>query len=182
MVRASIPLQTNTRPPPLRPSSAPPRASPQGGPHNHTISGLACALKQAATPEFVAYQKQVGVLRCVCVCARVCVCVCVCVCVSCESESERGFVSGCEVRFAPVLYLHLRQPSMLTARRALLLLPQVLSNSQALSAALAKRGFSLVSGGTDNHIVLVDLRPRGVDGSRVERVLELAVRPVTSRV
>lgn len=31
----------------------------QGGPHNHTIAGLACALKQAATPEFVAYQKQV---------------------------------------------------------------------------------------------------------------------------
>jgi glycine hydroxymethyltransferase len=31
----------------------------QGGPHNHTISGLACALKQAAAPEFVAYQKQV---------------------------------------------------------------------------------------------------------------------------
>jgi glycine hydroxymethyltransferase len=33
----------------------------QGGPHNHTISGLACALKQAASPEFVAYQKQVRV-------------------------------------------------------------------------------------------------------------------------
>ncbi|KAG2489006.1 hypothetical protein HYH03_012445 [Edaphochlamys debaryana] len=80
----------------------------QGGPHNHTISGLACALKQAAEPEFKAYQKQ------------------------------------------------------------------VLSNSQALAAGLAKRGFKLVSGGTDNHIVLVDLRPKGVDGSRVERVLELA--------
>lgn len=53
---------------------------------------------------------------------------------------------------------------------------QVLANSKALAAALAKRGFSLVSGGTDNHIVLVDLRPKGVDGSRVERVLELAVR------
>ena len=31
----------------------------QGGPHNHTIGGLAVALKQAQTPEFVAYQKQV---------------------------------------------------------------------------------------------------------------------------
>lgn len=30
----------------------------QGGPHNHTIAGLAVALKQAATPEFVAYQRQ----------------------------------------------------------------------------------------------------------------------------
>ena len=31
----------------------------QGGPHNHTISGLACALKQAVGPEFKAYQDQV---------------------------------------------------------------------------------------------------------------------------
>ena len=31
----------------------------------------------------------------------------------------------------------------------------------------------LLSGGTDNHLVLVDLRPRGMDGARAERVLEL---------
>ncbi len=31
----------------------------QGGPHNHTISGLACALKQASGPEYRAYQEQV---------------------------------------------------------------------------------------------------------------------------
>jgi len=31
----------------------------QGGPHNHTIAALATCLKQAATPEFVEYQKQV---------------------------------------------------------------------------------------------------------------------------
>ena len=31
----------------------------QGGPHNHTIAGLACALKQAQEPEFKAYQEQV---------------------------------------------------------------------------------------------------------------------------
>ncbi len=36
------------------------------------------------------------------------------------------------------------------------------------------QGHTLVSGGTDNHILLLDLRPKGVDGSRVERVLELA--------
>ena len=51
---------------------------------------------------------------------------------------------------------------------------QVLSNAQALATGLQVRGYSLVSGGTDNHIVLTDLRPQGVDGSRVERVLELA--------
>jgi glycine hydroxymethyltransferase len=80
----------------------------QGGPHNHTIAGLACALKQAATPEFKAYQTQ------------------------------------------------------------------VLKNCKAMASALSAKGHTLVSGGTDNHIVLVDLRPKGVDGSRVERVLELA--------
>jgi glycine hydroxymethyltransferase len=49
-----------------------------------------------------------------------------------------------------------------------------LRNAQSLATGLQARGFSLVSGGTDNHIVLADLRPKGVDGSRVERVLELA--------
>jgi len=80
----------------------------QGGPHNHTIAGLAVALKQAASPEFKAYQKQ------------------------------------------------------------------VMSNCQAMATRLQSHGLKLVSGGTDNHLVLADLRPLGVDGSRVERVLELA--------
>ncbi|MGN0866207.1 MAG: serine hydroxymethyltransferase [Oligosphaeraceae bacterium] len=41
---------------------------------------------------------------------------------------------------------------------------QVVKNCQALAAALAKRGFRIVSGGTDNHCMLVDLRPKGVTG------------------
>ena len=80
----------------------------QGGPHNHTITALATALKQAASPEFAAYQKQ------------------------------------------------------------------VLSNSQAFADAMTKRGYSLVSGGTENHLLLVDLKPSGIDGARVESVLEMA--------
>ena len=35
-------------------------------------------------------------------------------------------------------------------------------------------GYSLVSGGTDNHLVLVDLKPSGVDGARAQSVLDLA--------
>ncbi|KAG7226990.1 hypothetical protein INR49_022336, partial [Caranx melampygus] len=50
---------------------------------------------------------------------------------------------------------------------------QVLLNAKAMANALLKRGYTLVSGGTDNHLVLVDLRPRGMDGARAERVLEL---------
>jgi len=81
----------------------------QGGPHNHTIGALATCLKQAATPEFVEYQKQ------------------------------------------------------------------VLLNAKKMSDTLNELGYSLVSGGTDNHLVLVDLKAsKGIDGARVERILELA--------
>jgi len=80
----------------------------QGGPHNHTITALATALKQAAAPDFKVYQEQ------------------------------------------------------------------VLSNSQAFANAMLKYGYSLVSGGTDNHLLLVDLKPSGIDGARVEAVMELA--------
>jgi len=51
---------------------------------------------------------------------------------------------------------------------------QVLKNSNQMAVSLIERGYSLVSGGTDNHLVLVDLRPKGIDGARVEKVLELA--------
>lgn len=85
----------------------------QGGPHNHTITALAVALKQTQTPEFHAYQSQ------------------------------------------------------------------VLTNAKAFAKRLGEEkgkgglGYNLVSGGTDNHLILVDLKPHGIDGSRVERVLEL---------
>ncbi|KAK1897725.1 Serine hydroxymethyltransferase mitochondrial [Dissostichus eleginoides] len=50
---------------------------------------------------------------------------------------------------------------------------QVLLNAKSMANALLKKGYTLVSGGTDNHLVLVDLRPRGMDGARAERILEL---------
>lgn len=50
---------------------------------------------------------------------------------------------------------------------------QVLKNAKSMAAALLQKGYTLVSGGTDNHLVLVDLRPKGMDGARAERVLEL---------
>ena len=78
----------------------------QGGPHNHTITALAVALKQATTPEFHAYQTQ------------------------------------------------------------------VLKNAKALEIELKRLGYKLVADGTDTHMVLMDLRPSGLDGARVEAVLE----------
>mmetsp|Transcript_68395 Transcript_68395/g.142604 ORF Transcript_68395/g.142604 Transcript_68395/m.142604 type:complete len:487 (-) Transcript_68395:166-1626(-) len=82
----------------------------QGGPHNHTISALATALKQATTPEFKAYQEQ------------------------------------------------------------------VLKNSTRFAETLQSLGYDLLAGGTDNHLVLVNLKKskKGMDGARVERVLEIA--------
>ena len=80
----------------------------QGGPHNHTISALATALKQAASDDFKLYQKQVKL------------------------------------------------------------------NAKHMGDELASRGYDIVSGGTDNHLLLVNLKKKGVDGARVERVLELA--------
>ncbi|MCJ1416173.1 glycine hydroxymethyltransferase shm1 [Xylographa parallela] len=85
----------------------------QGGPHNHTITALAVALKQAQSVEFKEYQET------------------------------------------------------------------VLLNAKALAKRLGNPkekgglGYTVVSGGTDNHLVLIDLKDRGIDGARVERVLEL---------
>lgn len=53
---------------------------------------------------------------------------------------------------------------------------QVVKNAQALAAALTKRGYRITSGGTDNHLVLVDLRTRDADltGADAEKWLEAA--------
>lgn len=78
----------------------------QGGPHNHAIAGIATAMKQAKSPEFVAYQKQ------------------------------------------------------------------VILNASRLSEGLQKRGYTVVTGGTDVHLILVDLRSVGLSGARGEYILE----------
>ncbi len=52
---------------------------------------------------------------------------------------------------------------------------QIVANARALGAGLTDRGFQLVSGGTDNHLVLVDLRDRGdLTGKAAEQALERA--------
>ncbi|MEW6555009.1 MAG: serine hydroxymethyltransferase [Actinomycetota bacterium] len=49
---------------------------------------------------------------------------------------------------------------------------QIVSNSRALAGALRERGLRLVSGGTDTHLLLIDLRPLGLSGSEVEQALD----------
>lgn len=48
---------------------------------------------------------------------------------------------------------------------------RVVENAKTLAASLAERGFAIVSGGTDTHLMLVDLRPKGLTGKAAEAVL-----------
>ena len=68
---------------------------------------------------------------------------------------------------------------------------QVVANAAALAAALLARGYDLVSGGTDNHLILVDLTSKGIGGKPAAKALDRAgietelqhgpVRPRASR-
>ena len=78
----------------------------QGGPLMHVIAGKAVALKEAATPEFKTYAKQIR------------------------------------------------------------------TNATTLAASLAKAGLRVVSGGTDNHLMLVDVRPMELTGKAAEKLLD----------
>lgn len=49
---------------------------------------------------------------------------------------------------------------------------RIVENARALAQALAREGFRIVSGGTDTHLLLVDVRPHGLTGAEAERLLE----------
>ncbi len=51
---------------------------------------------------------------------------------------------------------------------------QIVSNSKSLAARLNMLGYRIVSGGTDNHLALVDLRPRGLNGAEAQITLDKA--------
>jgi glycine/serine hydroxymethyltransferase len=80
----------------------------QGGPHMHTIAGIAYAFGRALKKDFYNYQKQ------------------------------------------------------------------IIKNSKKLAEELIKRGFELYTGGTDNHLMMIDLKPLGLDGKTAEALLERA--------
>ena len=48
---------------------------------------------------------------------------------------------------------------------------RVVENAQTLAQALVDRGYAIVSGGTDTHLMLVDLRPKGLTGKAAEKTL-----------
>ena len=51
---------------------------------------------------------------------------------------------------------------------------QVISNAQAMSKAFLERGYGIVSGGTDNHLMLIDLRSKNISGKKAEIALDKA--------
>ena len=51
---------------------------------------------------------------------------------------------------------------------------QITNNAKALAASLHMKGYRLVSGGTDNHLMLVDLRPKGLNGRQAQETLDRA--------
>jgi glycine hydroxymethyltransferase len=51
---------------------------------------------------------------------------------------------------------------------------QVVINAKALAAGLSQHGYRIVSGGTDNHLLLVDLRPKEINGKQAQEVLDRA--------
>lgn len=80
----------------------------QGGPHMHTIAGIAVALAEANTREFLSYAKQ------------------------------------------------------------------IIANAKALAEKLIEHGFDIVSGGTDNHLILIDLRSKKIPGKKLAKALDRA--------
>lgn len=48
---------------------------------------------------------------------------------------------------------------------------QIKKNAQAMAAAFVKRGYNIISGGTDNHMMLIDLRNKGISGKEAENAL-----------
>ena len=49
---------------------------------------------------------------------------------------------------------------------------QIVANAQALAAGLQDQGFRLVSGGTDNHLMLIDVKSKGLTGKEAEKMLD----------
>jgi glycine hydroxymethyltransferase len=51
---------------------------------------------------------------------------------------------------------------------------QIVLNAQAMAAAFTEKGYNIVSGGTDNHLMLIDLRNKNISGKKAENTLVLA--------
>lgn len=67
-----------------------------------------------------------------------------------------------------VAFLEALQPSFVEYQK------QVMLNAKTMAEAFLQKGYNLVSGGTDNHLILVDLRNKGINGTQAEKALDHA--------
>jgi glycine hydroxymethyltransferase len=67
-----------------------------------------------------------------------------------------------------VAFLEALQPSFVDYQK------QVMLNAKTMAEAFINKGYNLVSGGTDNHLILVDLRNKGINGTQAEKALDKA--------
>lgn len=51
---------------------------------------------------------------------------------------------------------------------------QIIANAQAMATSLVKRGYQLISDGTDNHLMLIDLRNKNLTGKKAQETLDKA--------
>ena len=58
---------------------------------------------------------------------------------------------------------------------------QVILNAQTLAAELVSKGYTLQTKGSDNHLVLWDLRPNGLTGSKVEKICDMVGITINSK-
>jgi glycine hydroxymethyltransferase len=106
-------------------------------------------------------------------------------------RGPRGGIVMCEEKFAKVIdstlfpgvqggpLMHVIAAKAVCFHEALLpqfreYQRQVVLNAKALAAGLANHGYRIVSGGTDNHLMLVDLRPKEINGKEAQEVLDRA--------
>lgn len=59
---------------------------------------------------------------------------------------------------------------------------QILKNSKALAARLMHHGYSIATGGTENHLCLLDLRPKGTEGAKVLKFTMSYIRSRTMTI
>lgn len=95
----------------------------------------------------------------------------------CKADLARKIDSATFPGVQGSMHLHIMAAKAFTFKNAAteaykLTMQQVIKNAKALAAELEKFGFRMVTGGTDNHLLLVDLRPKGLTGKQLDLALE----------
>ncbi|WP_010283059.1 serine hydroxymethyltransferase [Bacillus timonensis] len=97
--------------------------------------------------------------------------------VMCKAEHAKALDRGVFPRTLGSIHVHVMAAKTYVFKRAATeefkqLMIQTVKNAKHLATCLEKDGFRIVSGGTDNHLVMVDLRPKGINGKQFQEALD----------